>query len=247
MYRGFTINDIPFDVEPYYEAGKARFDLQKTTIGQDLKAFMFGENALDASEMQANWFPQVKAHVFLSHSHRDARKAVGFAGWLYHYFRIEAFIDSLLWGYCDDLLKLIDDQYSKTAAGRYNYKKRNISTSHIHMMLSTALAMMMDKTECLLFMDTPNSVMPVEDMQKTLSPWIYFEIATSQMIEKKPPQRTSLLEGLEEGLVMAYDLDLNHLDQLSGADLHQWVTAKRYRTPEKALDELYMIKPAPLT
>ena len=238
MHRGFIINNIHFDTGPYYKIGQERFELQKATVEKNLKAFMFGNNTLDASRIQSNWFPQVKAHVFLSHSHRDADDVISFAGWLYHHFALEAFIDSTVWGYGDDLLKIIDDTYSRDDKGAFDYAKRNTSTSHVHMMLCTALAMMIDKTECLFFMDTPNSIMPTESIQKTLSPWIYFEIATSQMIRKKDPVRKM------ESLAIAYTLDLNHLATLDQADMNNWSGGNQLRDPLSALDRLYSIKPA---
>ena len=250
MHRGFIINNISFDLDPYYDIGKERFELQKTTVQENLQAFMYGNNTLDASQMQSNWFPQTRAHVFLSHSHRDAHNAIAFAGWLYHFFSIDAFIDSAIWGYCDNLIQIIDNEYSRGADGEFDYIKRNISTSHVHMMLSTALTMMIDKTECLFFMDSPNSIMPTESIEKTASPWIYFEIATSQMIQKKAPVRTTVFESaeteqeyLKRSLTMAYELDLNHLSELNRPDLDYWSTAKQYHSPESALDELYSIKP----
>ena len=251
MHRGFIINNISFDPDPYYEIGKERFELQKTTVQKNLDAFMAGDNILDATKMRDNWFPQVNAHAFISHSHRDANNAIAFAGWLYHHFKIDAFIDSGVWGYCEELQQIIDNEYSRDRSGGFDYRKRNATAAHIHMMLSTALAMMIDKAECLFFMDTPNSVMPAKDIQKTLSPWIYFEIATTQTIQKKAPVRVSVLESaenereyLERSLNMAYTLDLNHLQELEKTDLDYWSSGQQLKNAENALDKLYAFKPA---
>ena len=165
MHRGFIINNISFDLDPYYNIGKARFDLQRATVEENLQAFMYGDNTLDASMMQSNWFPQTKAHVFLSHSHRDAHNAIAFAGWLYHFFKIDAFIDSAIWGYCDNLIQIIDNTYSRGADGEFDYTKRNISTSHVHMMLSTALTMMIDKTRVAL--DSADRTIPLNSDSMT--------------------------------------------------------------------------------
>ena len=51
-------------------------------------------------------------------------------GWLYESFGIKSFIDSSVWGYANDLLKLIDDAYCLNLEGTnksYNYEKRNYS------------------------------------------------------------------------------------------------------------------------
>ena len=55
---------------------------------------------------------------------------------------------------------------------------------HVHMMLSTALANMIDKTECIMFLNTPNSVSTRDTKLKTYSPWIYNEIEITRIIEK---------------------------------------------------------------
>jgi hypothetical protein len=239
MHRGFIINNISFDLDPYHAIGMERFKRQKAAVEENLQAFMYKNNTLDASRIQDNWFPQTKAHAFLSHSHKDADNAIACAGWLYHFFNIDTFIDSAIWGYSDDLLQIIDNEYSRGTDGRFEYQKRNISTSHVHMMLSTALTMMIDKAECLFFMNTPNSIIPAENIQKTISPWIYFEMVTSQTIRKKPPERV-----FEKELSLFYTLDLNHLEELSKADLDNWSNGRPSRSAEDALDKLYAMKPA---
>ena len=70
--------------------------------------------------MQANWFPQIKADIFISHSHKDEDLALALAGWLKVSFGLTAFIDSCVWGYANDLLKMIDYKYC--------YQKKTIHT-----------------------------------------------------------------------------------------------------------------------
>lgn len=85
---------------------------------------------------------------------------------LYDEFKLTAFVDSCVWGYCDDLLKQIDNEYCKKKDGKtYDYELRNYTTSHVHMMLSTALIEMIDNTECIMFYNTPSSVTLVEDLE----------------------------------------------------------------------------------
>ena len=69
-------------------------------------------------------------------------------------------------GYCDDLLRQIDNEHCKKEDGKtYDYNLRNYTTSHVHMMLSTALTEMIDKTECIMFYNTPNSVSLADDLE----------------------------------------------------------------------------------
>lgn len=94
-----------------------------------------------------------------------------------------------MWGFSDDLLRKIDDKYcinNNSDSKSYSYEKRNYSTSHVHMMLSIAINKMINKTECLFFLNTPGSVSIEDTVQKTtFSPWIYSELFTSEVIRKK--------------------------------------------------------------
>ncbi|WP_172196658.1 hypothetical protein [Saccharibacillus qingshengii] len=157
-----------------------------------LEDFLLGDGSIDGSRLQDDWFPTIKADVFISHSHDDENSALEIAGWLKVRFGLVAFIDSCIWGYCNDLLKQIDNEYCfRKEDGMYDYNLRNYSTSHVHMMLSTALTKMMDKTETLFFLNTPNSINTQQAINKTYSPWIYHELATSEKLRKKVHRHTA--------------------------------------------------------
>ena len=44
---------------------------------------------------------------------------------------------------------------------------------------------MIDSCECIIFLNTPNSVKPREVIDKLVSPWIYSEIGVTKLITKK--------------------------------------------------------------
>lgn len=139
--------------------GRKLHEAHQSQVRKVIAAFRTPNGELNASKMTANWFPQIKADIFISHAHQNEKEAIQLAGWLKSEFDLVSFIDSCVWGYADELLKLIDDEYCKNLSGNnYNYEKRNRSSSHVHMMLSTALSTMMDKTECLFFLNTPHSI-----------------------------------------------------------------------------------------
>ncbi len=251
MYRGFQIEAINFQDSSFEETGKRLFNEQQNNVKTALKNFIYKTNVLDGSKIQANWFPQSDADIFISHSHRDRTMALSLAGWLWDEFGLTSFIDSLVWGYANDLLKEIDNLYCLNDDGRYyNYNKRNYSTSHVHMMLSTALSMMIDKTECIFFLNTPNSICPADEIKRTNSAWIYFEIAITKLIEKRLPSRL-LVEGsklfseraiLKKSMEIMYKLDLNHLNDLTTETLNKWEKFT-YKSTEYALDKLYELSP----
>lgn len=216
---------------------------------------------LSGNQIIKKWFPEIKADIFLSHSHKDKDLVICFSGWLYKEFGLTSFIDSTVWGYADDLLRMIDDEYCYSAKTQtYQYNKRNYSTSHVHMMLSTSLMNMIDNCECIIFINTPNSFTPVDDInninnnRNTISPWIFSEVLMSAMIRIKPPSRF-----FEEGFVMDslqasnesrdfselvqinYEIDMNHLIELSISQLEAWQKKSSPSQKEKNLNILYKI------
>lgn len=184
--------------------------------------------------------------------------AISLAGWLHDNFKIRAFIDSCIWGYSAILQKQIDERYCKHEDDNYyDYNKRNYSTSHVHMMLSSALHIMIDKFECLFFLNTPNSTrassakIDNEREQLTASPWIYSEIATSQIIRKTAisnyRKNQIVIENfaLEESKqdYLYHTMPINHLTKISLTDLRNWEKSSAGKNNMDSLDDLYSSKP----
>lgn len=247
MYRGFKIPEFDFNNKAeYYRIGLGIFKDFEKKSQNSLKKYISVDGVLDGEKMKEDWFPTIEAHVFISHSHNDRDFAITLAGFLYEKFRIVSFIDSCIWGYANNLLLLIDKKYCwQEASNTYNYTKRNLSTSHVHMMLSTALTKMIDKTECLLFLNTPNSIIASEIEDKTLSPWIYSEIETSRMIRINLPNRPTrkmfsggVLENQNENLSIKYPINSGHLSDIIPKDLDKLT---RTSNPLDALDKLYKL------
>ena len=207
MYSKFELDiQEPFhnnELNKHLESGKKIYSKHKEEAKKNLKEFIYNNGNIDGTSMKNNWFQIEKVDIFISHSHQDINKVQAFAGWLYDQFELTAFIDSCVWGYCDELLKQLDDKYCKNKTNEnYNYDLRNYTTSHVHIMLSTALAAMIDKTECIMFYNTPNAILLSNDLNEiksekkkvTLSPWIYYELAMTSLIRKYKPNREHLLE-----------------------------------------------------
>lgn len=259
MYQAFNVSintdnfEVLGDIDYYCRIGKKLFDEDKEVIVNDLDKYISMGDSLSAKDMMDDWFKQINADIFLSHSHKDEKLVVALAGWLWEKFQLKSFIDSTVWGYSNNLLKSIDDKYCKNPDGYYNYEKRNYSTTHIHMMLSMSLLSMMDRCECLFFINTPNSFIPKSELDNgnTLSPWIYSEITASSMLRiKKPINRyvpvcDSLQEGLEsykeKSYQIEYPLNKEHLIDLGISDLNSWDYRQRECRGEYSLDLLYKL------
>lgn len=159
-------------------------------------------NILNASDIEGDWFPEVKADIFISHSHADIELAKEFSYWLNKKYGINAFVDGNVWSDIDDKI----EEYVKK--GELNRSQPKI---HLHLILLMALAKMIDKCECFMFLETENSInLDVNSVIKTTnSPWLYAELGISNLLRKrKPIIRSSILN--EQ---IRYTPEMNHLIQ----------------------------------
>lgn len=245
----------------YFTKGHEIYQHFQNESQRCLRQFIYENNHIDGSSLKEHWFNIKDADIFLSHSHKDIDEIKCFAGWLFETFGLVSFIDSCSWGYCDDLLKLIDDKYCKNlTSNTYDYQLRNYTTSHVHMMLGTALSEMIDKCECILFYNTPNSItlktqidnVKNNNIDVTLSPWIYHELSTTSMIQKRYPERIekslvvehSAIQSFEKRaeLVVEYDVTklLEKMISLTEEHLWEW-KVKNTVKGSASLDVLYNI------
>lgn len=253
MLGAFNLNkniDIEFKDDCFfYKEGIKLFSKQKNIIENEVEKYFNNKGELEAKEIMEDWFPEIKANIFLSHSHIDEKNAITLAGFLNYKLGLNTFIDSTVWGYANNLLRKFDDEYCRNSSNTaYDYQKRNISTTHVHIMLSIALMNMMDKTEVVFFYNTPNSVSLSDDIDSaTSSPWIFSEISMTRMLRSrsKDEQRDMLLKASisEEAIVptVKYPLSLEHLIDIDFKKFTNWVDiAERQQAKGgEALDILY--------
>jgi len=253
MYTGFNLTYENFLTEPqekyYLDEGKKLFKQYSNNIEQKLEELILDNGNIDGYKMQEYWFPAVDADIFLSHSHKNEKDAIALSGYLYEKLGVKTFVDSCIWGYSADLLKQLDEKFCKKDNGYYDYNKRNFTTSNVHMMLSTALTKMMDKAECLFFLNTPESISFKEGVKSsTLSPWIYSEIETSKLIRHRKLSEYRKIRRetrfFSKGAVMLnediqFPADLEHLKTINQEDIKSWIS--KYSNEEYPLDLLYYL------
>ena len=117
-----------------------------------MNTFILSGEVLDGKKLSESWFKTIESDVFISHSHNDAELAYALAGWLKKEFNLDVFLDEVVWGSADDLLRKLDKEYCyQPETSTYNYMKRNFTTSHVHAMLSTAIQSVMDNSEAVFF------------------------------------------------------------------------------------------------
>lgn len=223
MYSKFNllISDYFYNNElnKHLECGKRIYERHEALAEKSLEEFIYDNDHIDGTAVKSNWFQIEDVDVFISHSHQDIDKVKAFAGWLYDEFKLKAFVDSCAWGHCNDLLKQIDDEHCKKKGSRtYDYNLRNYTTSHVHIMLSTALTEMIDNTECIMFYNTSNAVCLADGLQTiekqkkkvTLSPWIYYELAMTSLVRKSEPRRT--VSSLKDVLIHEVVSEINNIN-----------------------------------
>lgn len=255
MFAGFNLSMNEIEVEEiisFIQNGEEQLNEQKRCIEDTLDNYINPDGSLSAEMIEKDWFKSIDAHVFLSHSHADERIVKALAGFLYSKYKIKCFIDSCVWGYANDLLKAIDDKYCKTIKNKdgslsYDYNIRNQSTSHVHMLLNSALAKMLNKTECLIFLNTPNSIKAQDIMEeaKTASPWIYSELLMAtefphrELLDYRKVEHR-IYEFAE--LSLEYKVSVDELTPLNLSDLKKLEKVSSIPSPLKYLDHLYMNK-----
>lgn len=274
MYKGYDLSlseeDLIFlggvngasisTIKNTLEAEKKSIHSKITSLFEEtisLDSYKLDTGALDGTKVIDDWFPIINADVFISHSHKDENLAISLAAWLYEQFGLNSFIDSTVWGYSNDLLRSLDEKYCYNKNTKtFSYEKRNITTSHVHMMLTTALSNMIDKSECLFFLNTPNSITVdkeiIDNEDYTFSPWLYGELSTAMIVEKRHPRldfelRKSLYESSQnlevaDEVLIRYKTDLSQLTKLDKYGLNLWFNDVK-RSKDKGsstLDNLYL-------
>lgn len=142
--------------------------------------------------MLNEFFPQVECPVFLSHSGQDIGKVRQFAHWLKNNFKINAFIDSDLWGGVEKLQNILRNDTTNASVGKENNKSIHTHKysldEHTYVMLCHALTRTIDLTECFIFLKSSNSITEVNP-KGTFSPWIFHELATIDTIKINDKRR----------------------------------------------------------
>jgi len=257
---------IPFKIsETAINNACSGYDYDTSNVSDYLKSHInkdtIKQALIDGTKLQEEWFPSwsydSRFQVFISHAHKDEETVKKLAGFLKYKCGLNTFIDSLYWGYVGSLQKELDEYYSKVyREGRYtyDYETRNFVAANVHIMLSMALMKMMDACECLIFVDSDNSLKYAKGQTSTPSPWIYEEMGFSRMLRVNIPERYKKLirVNLNESRVTSeirmmtdsaepkqmkiqYNVNLNEFKSLSSLD----IKSIENMNGTKALDHLY--------
>jgi len=266
MYIGFELNDYQplrkvhrHETDAFKDQAKGTFDkLSDYMVGK-----FKGKDVIDAEQLADHLFPSKKAHVFLSHSHRDADQAIELAVALQDK-GLDVFVDSCVWGHfhrlLDDLNEVYAEPQRKPEGGVvYDYRKVTDLTAGVHMMLAGALQAMIDRSELFVLLNTSNSI-PMNNfagVDRTFSPWIYSELQFSATARSRVPMRKRITMdsvSIEEQrhfkaiasseALLSFKAFNKHLPKVNGGELKSWFTSTR-EWGTRALDSLYSASDIP--
>lgn len=257
MYKAYNLRlaNVPLLslTESVSDAADREYRSTKQRICGELSEFI-QRGSLSASLISREWFPDVEADIFLSHAHKDEEMAIKLAYMLKQRFGLKVFVDSMVWRNCNDLLKLLDNEYAPyqdkaTGKWHYDYNTRNQTTAHVHMLLATALQKMMDRCECTFFLNTPRSLSNDSVTDSTYSPWIYFELLQTNILRRVAPEQVgAVTESFSNYITdsvpqIRYDVDLSNMTKLNSSAIREWYNEWYFYTNQvkgkRALDILY--------
>lgn len=228
------------DFNKYKKPGEEHLKSEIVRLNIEIKD-LINLKTINGSQLQEYCFPSIGANIFISHSHKDRDLANALAGWINKSFGLKVFVDSNVWEYSSEILDEINSQYSNMRPnGRngclYDHKSCCKASEHVNTMLSVALHKMIDNVECVILLNTDNSVQVFEDKKfdSTYSPWIYSEIMCTQIVRKKPllcyreynelmhfNESTGMTHD-EANLVVSYIISLKHLMPIGFDHLINW-------------------------
>lgn len=261
MFAGFNLkleeNEL-IKFSNYEDIGREQVSRFKANFQDTIKKYLM-DGIVDGTSIEKDWFPQIKADIFISHSHVDEKKTYGLAGWLYKNFGLISFIDSCVWGNIDDLLEMINKEYSDkrddgSGVYLYNHKKCNTASKHVNTMLMVALQKMIDKTEVTILLNTSNSISKYDKVYEdvTYSPWINVEIICTQLVRRKPLktyrnkgnlfyESREILKHADNEFRVKYDISLEHLEDINIHTLQVWKKEYDDNKVDYPLDYLYSL------
>lgn len=228
----------------------------KSSIDDEISLEFFNElqtleesnsHEMDMIDKMDGLFPLDEYDVFISHSHNDLKQARQLKKYLETCLGLKVFIDSDIWANANTFLRNLDNKYCLNSDSKtYNYDKRNISTTHVHMMLAASLLKIIDKSECMLLFETDSYASEKkEDIMEMKSAWIYYEYLISQHIMPSIVKRKQKM--LDEAIKFEdqknfapfYRVSFKNiplLDFLKLRELHNTKLVKK-----EYLDKLYLI------
>ena len=253
MYRAFNVT---LESNKYLGYANAQqYENDKSISIQNLRRIINSKDMLQAYEIKKLLLPSKRYDIFISHSHKDLEIAKGLSGYLNALCGVSCFIDSLYWGNIDELQEELNRMHlhKDEATGKkyFDHQSTMEVAKHANMILASALTEMIDNCECVFFLNTDNSVIRgTEAISKneTYSPWIYHEVFTTTIIQKKQRSKFNESYQFRDNAIkqipdISYGLDLSGMTVLREEDIFEWEIKINSNKDKHPLDVLYNLNP----
>lgn len=245
MFSNFKIKTAAISAA---HIGKSEHD-ESNELSEEFRKYLWQlcKDVINGKKFQELCFPEIKADIFISHSHADMGIVNGFAEWLEENFGLKVFIDSKVWKYADAIIYSLCRKYDIDYLG---------AAPHVYNMLTAALHNMIDATESVFFIESEHSVPYRNGMDRlTRSPWIYSEMECVRTVRKtplavyRPKYKRPITESpaMESAFnfIVQYPISLDNFQKLTAEDLKKW--DEEYHSVSSAydpypLDALYKFK-----
>ena len=238
MHKKYRLTISKQEIEKFHNLPVKHTPIVKERTPDEVVGVLDTDNA---NWIMDTWFPKYNADIFLSHSHDDYNLASKLAD-QFEGVGLRVFIDSEVWGYANELLQRVDNEYCVKRLGKdgskiYSYGRRNQTTAQINIILAHALMRMIDLTECFIFLETANSATNASRSKiETMSPWLFHELNVARVIEPRQKVRRrqfaegSAMEKLSESVTrFKYTADTRKMTNLSYAKLKNLFSDSRSR------------------
>lgn len=247
MYKAFNVK---FDYNYFKGWSYQNFNTLDEKYKQKLRTLVNANKTVNAGEIKNILMPTDNFDIFISHSHKDVELAKCLAGYIEQELGLKCFIDSLYWGNIEELQEELNKEHYNEKTESYSHQKTMEVAKHANMILASALTEMIDRCECVFFLNTDNSVIPGKEALKpnqTYSPWIYHEVYTVSRIRNNVPVRRQKLnechyardsEYIEMPRIV-YDLNLDGMIELNYNKIEKWKEKSSSKTRDEKLDYLY--------
>lgn len=252
MYKAFNIEDLFIDdiilkKNAYLRKNRACIEAVEHDYVKPIESYLKQGVVFDGNAMKQGWFPSIKEFdVFISHSRNDKNLAYALAWELQEKFNLTSFIDSIVWKHFSSLKSALDVFFQEKYLEEYDATFQSRVNQHVLLMLNTSLMEVMDRSECLFFLNT-SKCMEFDENEDfvTDSPWIFSEIGIFNNIRKKQ-KRKQMSEAQEATACFSgirYKLDLQDFEDIDNNDFDKWMNInernKRLGINKHPLDSLY--------
>ena len=190
----------------------------------DINKYILPNGNVSGEALTNSLFPTYTTGYFLSHSHDNGDLAKCVANLIRS--KSSVFFDEEMWYSADKLIEtLISRQRKRSCSCGNDYYDldsclKNASLAYV--LLCKSLQEVIMKSHTFLFIGTKESIYS-EQRLSTLSPWIYYELKTINMIIKKEPMYKIANESAMAKIELPLALEcFEKIEIRCDSDLHKW-------------------------